>query len=61
MITDSVPDYASNRMTIELPHQIRSVRLGCLGLDSQNCPDFLVALALRQKLHDFSFPSRYLR
>src|SRR5260370_7033805 len=48
-------------MTIELPHQVRSVRLGCLEGDSQNCRDFLAALALRQKLYDFSFPSGYLR
>ncbi len=61
MIADSVSDYLCDRMTIELAHQVRSVRLGCLEGDSQNCRDFLAAFALRQKLYDFSFPSGYLR
>src|SRR5579862_2846632 len=61
MITDRVADYLCDRMTIELPHQVRAVRLGCFEADSQNVRNFLAALALRQELYDFSLPCGYLR
>ena len=48
-------------MTIELPHQVQSVRVYRLSADSQNCRDFLITFALGQEPHDFSFPPRYLR
>ena len=48
-------------MTIELPHQVRPVRVDRVSGDSQYCRDLLAAFTLGQELHDFSFSPRYLR
>ena len=59
MIADRVADELRNGVTMQFPQNVRPVGFYRLDAQVQHRSHFTAVFALRQKLHDLSFPSRY--